>query len=167
MYSDIHADPPITVFRILNAMWSAITAPTSGVGRRIALTLLDENAIENLLQLLKRDELEPTSGRTVSEMVMAFLEGVTAVPGQGICFPDQGWYERRGKDDFGDMNEVAEEEHKRGVGDGRDNRFRKGLHNRILSNVIRRVGTKAVDDRGTVGEWVLKVLQACPEVVAG
>jgi len=100
-------------------------------------------------------------------MVMAFLEGVTATPGQGVCFPDEGWYPRREKDNLGMDDEAGEEAEKRGMGDGRGNRFKNGLHNRILSNVVRRMGLKAIDDKGRIAEWMLKVLQACPEIVAG
>lgn len=101
-------------------------------------------------------------------MTMAFLEGVTATPGQGVCFPDEGWYPRRGRDEATGLEEAGPEEQENGgVGDGRDDRFRKGLHNRILSNVVRRIGSKAVGDQGPIGDWVIKVLQACPEIVAG
>ena len=167
IYSDLFSDPPLTVYRVLTALWSAIIAPSSGVGRRVALTLLDEKAIEQLFRLLTRDEKVPTIGRTVSDMAMAFLVSVSATPGHGICFPDEGWYPHRGKDDVLGYDETAEENEEEGIqGHDRDERFRKGLHNRILSNIVRRVGRKAVD-HGGIGEWVLKVIQACPEIVAG
>ncbi|KAK4684154.1 nucleolar pre-ribosomal-associated protein 1, partial [Tremellales sp. Uapishka_1] len=158
IFTNLHQDPPVTVYRILTALWDAISTLAPGAARRTALSLLDENAIEQLLRLLSRDEKEPSTGRTVSEMASAFLDAITATPGRGICFPDEGWYPRKGTED------VVEEE--RGVGDARE-KGRKGLHNRILSNVIRRLGGKVVDDEGGVGEWVVKVLQACPELVAG
>ncbi len=129
---------------------------------------MDENAVENLLRLLNREDLEPTSGRMVRDMATAFLEGVTGTPGQGVCFPDEGWYPRRGKDDLTGLYDVTGmEDEKGGMGHGRDNRSRNGLHNRILSNVVRRIGPKAVGDQGPIGDWVIKVLQACPEIVAG
>ena len=167
VYSDLFSDPPLTLHRVLAALWLAVNAPSSGIGRRIALTLLDEKAIEHLLRLLTRDEKEPTTGRRVGDIVMAFLLSVSATPGQGICFPDEGWYPRQGKDDLLGYDEMAGEKEENGnQGNDRDERFRKGLHNRILSNIVRRVGMKAVD-HGGIGEWVLRVMQACPEIVAG
>ena len=166
VYSNLSADPPITIYRILTALWSAITGPSGGLARRSALALLDENAVEHLLSLLSQEVIESTSGRTVADMTMCFLVGVTATPGQGICFPDEGWYPRWSADDK--LRELE------GEGDGmerggrnKDGKMRKGLHNRILSNVVKKVGARAVGGNGKVGDWVIEVLQACPELVAG
>ena len=166
LYSNLPSDPPITVYRVLNAVWSAITAPSAGLGRRVALVMLDENALENLLKLLSRDEMESTSGRSVAEMTMAFLSGVTTNPGTGICFPDEGWYPRRTADNQLGLG-ADDEVERRGSGVVRENKFRSGLHNRILSNAMRRVGAKVVDDQGRIGDWALKVFRACPEIIAG
>lgn len=164
LYSNLSGDPPATIYRILNALWAAIIGPSGGVGRRNALTYLDEKALENLLGLLSREDVEQKTSKTVADMTMAFLEGVTTVPGQGICFPDEGWYPRTQREDKKQENDRSNDQ-----GD----RFnagaaaRKGLHNRILSNATKRVGAKVVEGQGRVGEWVIKVLTACPELVAG
>ena len=156
----MHGDPPITIYRLLTGLWAAIAGPSPGIARRTALALLDENALEKLIDLLNREDVDPTSGKSVGAMVSAFLEATTTVPGRGICFTDQGWYPRQGaeegEEDMGAYNKRRDE-----------GRMRKGLHNRILSNVVRNLGSKVVDGQGRVGEWVIKVLQACPEIVAG
>jgi len=143
------------------------------MARRTALNLLDENAIEKFVDLLSRDDKDPTIGLGVGEMVLRFLEDLTTVPGKGVCFPDEGWYPRKNDADlrFGAVSgnlEEEDDEKGRGFDDGNGKgRGRRGLHNRILSNVIRRLGGKVMEDTGRVGEWVVKVLAACPEIVAG
>lgn len=148
LYSGLQADPATTVYRVLTAMWAAISGPPPGVARRIALVLLDESAIDNIAKVMDRNVEEPTTGRSVGEIAEGFLEGVTATHGRGICFEDEGWYPR-------------EEE------ESQDPRKKKGLHNRILSNVVKRLGARVVDGEGRVGAWVLKMFEACPELVAG
>ena len=169
MFSGLASDPPLTVLRVLEALWSAIMTPSAGVARRVALALLDEKSLEHLLSLLSRQDVEAETGRSVADMAMTFLEGVTATPGKGICFPDEGWYPRGGAAESA-VNGVHDEDGEE-TGSGYQGRGvagdRKGLHNRILSNVVRKVGSKAVDDSSKVGEWLIKVLTACPELVAG
>jgi nucleolar pre-ribosomal-associated protein 1 len=164
LYSNVSGDPPITIYRILNALWSAMSIPIPGVARRTAVALLDETAVEHLLKLTGREEKESTTGRSVAEMTGAFLEAVTTIPGKGICFPDEGWYPRRIVEDGVAPAAAEEDEDKGGVGDAKDAK-RKGLHNRILSNVVKRLGNKVIDDGG-VGDWVVKVLNSCPELIA-
>ncbi len=154
IYSNLPTDPPVTVYRILTAMFAAMSHPSAGTARRIALALQDENALEQILKLLNRDDMEDTTGRTVSDIASAFLQKVTATPGQGICFPDQGWYPRKTE---GDDGEREPEGHRK----------KASLHNRILSNVVGRLHGKVVDDNGRLGEWTRAVFMACPELVAG
>ncbi|TXT07482.1 hypothetical protein VHUM_03202 [Vanrija humicola] len=144
IYSGLAQDPPTTVYRVLTAMWAAISGPPPGIARRISLTLLDEAAILNISQLLERGAIDPVSGRSVGEIAEGFLLGVTTDPSRGICFADEGWYPRQNA----------------------DVRRRKGLHNRILSNVVKRLGNRTVDDEGRVGGWVIKMFEAMPELVA-
>lgn len=163
MYNNIQGDPPISIYRLLTGLWDAINGPSIGISRRAALALLDENAIEKLLGLVNREDVDPISGKTVGDLALAFLDAATTVPGRGICFPDEGWYPRRTESD----KNVTEEGEERGGRDWKEGRMRKGLHNRILSNVVRKLGSRVVDDQGKVGDWVIKVLHACPEIIAG
>lgn len=163
LYAGLPSDPAITIYRVLEAAWKAISHPSGGQSRKMALLLLDEHAIERLLELLERDDVEETTGKTVAEIVGAFLDATTTIPGKGICFQDQGWYPRSAKENgsLTGRNDLAEE-------DGNPNeRARSGLHNRILSNVVRKQGSRVVDDKGRIGAWVVKVLQACPEIISG
>lgn len=159
IYNHIASDPAITVYRILTAIWNAITGTTAGISRRIALVLLNESSVESLLALIHRKEIEASTGSSIGEMVTGFLEGVTTDPGKGLCFADEGWYPRQ-----------VEEKDNDDEDDGRvrkDDKERKALHNRILSNVVRRTGSKVVEGDGKLGEMIAKILEACPELVAG
>ena len=166
LYSNLEQDPPVTILRILTALWEAITGPSAGTGRKMALVLLDESALGHLVELFTREAIEPSSGRTVAEMVQAFVEGVTTKPGRGICFADEGWYPRKPKD--GALARLGmDDEDDREMHLSMEEKMRKGLHNRILSNVVRKLGGKAVDDNGRVCECSVKLVEACPELVAG
>ncbi|WVR03656.1 hypothetical protein IAU60_000651 [Kwoniella sp. DSM 27419] len=167
LYSGLAADPPLTVYRVLVALWDAISGPSPGLNRRVSLVLFHEKSVEHLWQLLSRQDLEPTTGKSISEIVSAFLENITTIPGKGICFPDEGWYPRRVVDENAGDAVNGEALPLQGAGqDGNDN-WRKGLHNRILGNVVRKIGNKVVDDDAMVGTWVTKVFEACPELIAG
>ncbi|KAL7418746.1 hypothetical protein Q5752_006429 [Cryptotrichosporon argae] len=139
VYSGLASDPPITISRVLTALWQATHLPSPGIARRISLVLFDESALDHLLKLLPR--IDEHDGRKVGDTVASFLYSVTADPSRGICFPDQGWYPRTDGD-------------------------KRGVHNRILGNVVNKLGGRAVDD-ARIGEWVVKVFAACPELVAG
>lgn len=145
LYSGLSSDPPVTVYRVLSSMWAAISGPAPGVARRISLVLLDEGALENISKLLSREAVEDSTDRTVGDIAKNFLESVTSNPSRGICFPDEGWYPR--------------------VED--DSKQKRGLHNRILANAIKKLGARVVDDDGRVGAWVLKTFESSPELVAG
>nr|ODN91496.1 hypothetical protein L204_05480 [Cryptococcus depauperatus CBS 7855] len=155
LYSNLSQDPPITVYRVLSALWSAIEGPNASQNRKIALVLFQEKSIEALWEMLGSEDKEKITGKTVSELVSAFLKGITAIPGKGICFPDEGWYLRR-VESKGD-SEKAE----------RNDAWHQGLHNRILGNVVRKVGNKVIGEDSLVGNWILKVLNAAPELVSG
>ena len=161
MYSGLIDDPPISISRLLLAIWTAVSGSSPGQARKASLALLDERAIESLLQLLSKHDIEPTTGRRVSEIALEFLSAVTAIPGRGICFQDQGWYSRNQARDTDQADEAT------GEASMSTEKHRGGLHNRLLSNVIRKIGSRAVDDNSEVGEWMVRVLSACPELVSG
>lgn len=163
MYSQFDQDPPVTIYRLFTYLWQAINVPSAGAGRKISLALLDERAIEAIISLLNRDETEPTTRKSIADIAAAFLEGVTTTPGRGLCFADEGWYPRKQTEGKVSMNELDDDQ----VTGTAEERQRRGLHNRILSNVVRKLGSKVVDDNGRIGQWAIKVFQACPELVSG
>jgi nucleolar pre-ribosomal-associated protein 1 len=159
IYSQLDQDPPITVFRVLTAIWDAITLSSPGISRRISLALVNESSIEFLIKLLGRSDIDMTSGQKVGDIVKGFMEGVTTTPGRGICFADDGWYPREP-----DAKLKDDDEGDRG---NREDKEKKKLHNRILANVIRKLGARVIDDDGKLGNLAVEIVRSCPELVAG
>lgn len=158
IYSHMDQDPPITIFRILSAIWNVVTESSPGTSRRISLALINESSVDSLLKVLPRMDFDPISGQKVGDIVKGFIEGVTTVPGRGLCFADEGWYPRQVD------NKASEGDELRG---NREDRERQKLHNRVLANIIRKLGARVIDDDGRLGEIVTKIVKACPELVAG
>lgn len=165
-WSNVQEDPSRTILRILSGVWRAIsTQPTPAMNRKVSLTLLDEAAIESLMKLFaRRDSDEEIHGYNPSEMAYNFLLAICTKPGTGICFPDEGWYRRKGKGKASDM--AADAEAHDGPSTASASTAGSGLHNRILANVLRKIGPKTVED-GQYASLVEAILRACPELVAG
>lgn len=85
-----------------------------------------------------------------ADVVHHFLLAICTHRGIGICFADNGWYPRR-------ENEVSSSQKGSGSEKGK-------VHNKILANVLKML---KVNDDARQQELALKVLRACPELVAG
>lgn len=84
-----------------------------------------------------------------------YLLAIGSRPGVGICFKDRGWYPR----------DVDEED--RTVEDATgETPVRRGgrIHNKILANLLK---TLKVNEDPRQQELALKIMAACPELVAG
>lgn len=88
-------------------------------------------------------------------MIHHFLLAICTRPGTGICFKDRGWYFRESEGD--DHREAEDENLKSTKGGGK-------IHNKILSNVLK---TLKINEDLRQQELALKILSACPELVAG
>ena len=88
-----------------------------------------------------------------ADVVHHFLLAICAHRGIGICFADNGWYPRQ---DEGVRNAEDVAGKTRGKG-GK-------IFNKILSNVLRML---KVNEDPRQQELALKILSACPELVAG
>ena len=79
-------------------------------------------------------------------------------PGVGICFHDRGWYPREIDTDQRGLSGI--EEH------AEDNSHQRGgkIYNKIIANIIK---TLKVNEDPRQQELALKLLTACPELVAG
>lgn len=87
-----------------------------------------------------------------ADLAHHFLLAICTRPGVGVCFKDRGWYPREAEDE---LAIEKDEEHQSKPG---------RLHNRLLANVVKSL--KANEDLRQQ-ELVLKILSACPELVAG
>ena len=87
-----------------------------------------------------------------------FLLALCTRPGVGLCFHDRGWYPRETDPD---QNNAADADDRTDA----DTRQKGGkIYNKILANVLK---TLKVNEDPRQQELALKVLAACPELVAG
>lgn len=82
-----------------------------------------------------------------------FLLAICTHPSSGLCFRDRGWYPRDTDATTADLNEVENSSAKTGK-----------IYNKILANVLK---TLQVNEDPRQQELALKILRACPELVAG
>ena len=87
-----------------------------------------------------------------ADLVHHFLLAICTHPGTGICFRDRGWYSR---DTEASSAEREEEDSARKGGK---------IYNKILSNILKKL---EVNEDPRQQELALKILLACPELVAG
>lgn len=93
-----------------------------------------------------------------ADLIHHFMLAMATRPGVGICFKDRGWYPRDHTFDESAMKTV-------GIDDGDDSKFQGGkIYNKILANILK--GLKINED-ARQQELALKILEACPELVAG
>lgn len=89
-----------------------------------------------------------------ADLVHHFLLAMCTRPGVGICFKDRGWYPRES-----DGDAVATHIEDEPV-------FQKGgkIYNKILANLLK---VLKVNEDSRQQELALKIMTACPELVAG
>jgi len=86
-----------------------------------------------------------------ADVVHHFLLAICTRPGTGVCFKERGWYPRETDDD----SKVDDE-------DETVTRTRR-IYNKILANTLR---VLKVNEDSRQQELALKILSACPELVA-
>lgn len=106
------------------------------VPRGIKAKVMTETAITSLLQLYRREN-DFVAHTSVADLVHHFLLSVCTHPGFGVCYADRGWYGREG--------------------DG------PSLFNKVLLSIVRQL--HVVQDLRQQ-ELALRILRACPELVA-
>ncbi|KAF8994562.1 ribosome 60S biogenesis N-terminal-domain-containing protein [Cyathus striatus] len=141
---------------VFETIWAGIWADPK-VGRTIKISLFGENTINHILKLYDRSSPEgsPSSMEGEEEipadLAHHFLLAISTRPGVGICFRDRGWYPRE-----------AESDVKPAEGDERGGRGK--IYNKILANIVK---TLKVNEDARHQELAMKILAACPELVAG
>lgn len=89
-----------------------------------------------------------------ADLVHHFLLAICTRPGTGICFKDHGWYPRN--TDSGDSIGKDEDEPAK--------QYSGKIYNKILANVLKAL---KVNEDLRQQELALKIMSACPELVAG
>ncbi|KAH8115698.1 ribosome 60S biogenesis N-terminal-domain-containing protein [Phellopilus nigrolimitatus] len=145
IFKGLNADPHLVVRYVLEVLWTNLWQDQK-VKRTLKVGLFGETTVQHLLKLYERSAQEGSDPEHVpADVVHHFLLAICTHRGVGICFADNGWYPRRDAD--------AETNQKGGK-----------FHNKILANTLK---TLKVNDDARQQELALKVLRACPELVAG
>ncbi|TCD60982.1 hypothetical protein EIP91_009190 [Steccherinum ochraceum] len=148
IFKGLSEDPYALVRRVLEVCWSGIWSDQK-VKRTLKVSVFQESTMSQITKLYERRAPEGSDAEDVpADLVHHFLLAICTTPGVGVCFRDRGWYSRESGDS-------SEDSRKRASG---------GVYNRILGNVLN--GLKVNED-ARQQELALRILKACPELVAG
>ncbi|CAK5281477.1 unnamed protein product [Mycena citricolor] len=143
IFRGLHQDSFVVIRRVLEICWAGIWSDPK-LKRTLKITLFNEITISHLLKIHERQSAEDDDPEHVpADLVHHFLLAICTHPGRGLVFKDQGWYPRTiGADDKGNSR----------------------LYNKILANILK---TLKVNEDSRHQELALKMMAACPELVAG
>ncbi|KAG2124689.1 ribosome 60S biogenesis N-terminal-domain-containing protein [Suillus clintonianus] len=147
IFKGLSQDSYLVVRKVLEVCWVGLWSDPK-VKRTAKIGLFAEITIGHLLKLYERAGAENADGDHIpADLVHHFLLAICTRPGLGICFKERGWYPR-------DTDADVVDEPKKG---GK-------IYNKILSNILKSL---KVNEDARQQELALKILAACPELVAG
>ncbi|KAG2153453.1 ribosome 60S biogenesis N-terminal-domain-containing protein [Suillus bovinus] len=147
IFKGLSQDSYLVIRKVLEVCWTGLWSDPK-VKRTMKIGLFSEITIGHLLKLYERAVAENADGDHIpADLVHHFLLAICTRPGLGICFRDRGWYPR-------DTDANVVDEPKKG---GK-------IYNKILSNILKSL---KVNEDARQQELALKILAACPELVAG
>ncbi|KAF8185167.1 ribosome 60S biogenesis N-terminal-domain-containing protein [Pholiota molesta] len=139
--------------KILEVCWAGIWSDAK-VKRTLKVGLFNETTLGHLFKLYDRTQSDDDDEDHIpANLVHHFLLAICTRPGVGICFKDRGWYPREMEGD--DLLPKEDDESARKGGK---------IYNKILANILK---TLKVNEDSRQQELALKILSACPELVAG
>ncbi|KAG9026256.1 hypothetical protein FRB95_009056 [Tulasnella sp. JGI-2019a] len=146
VFTDISQDSLEVLKRTLHVAWEGIWGDTA-LPLKLKVGLFMEKTLQDIAKLYDRSEPERLGEDAPADVAHHFLMAICTRPGTGICFKSRGWYPRQ-------LNAFET---------GRDDRRPSKLYNTVLLHFIT---TLKANDDVRQQELVLKVLEACPELVA-
>ncbi|KAF9263035.1 hypothetical protein L218DRAFT_1077444 [Marasmius fiardii PR-910] len=155
-------DPYIVIRKFLEVCWEGIWCDPK-VGKKVKVGLFRESTVLHLIKLYDRtsNETEEQEPQISADLIHHFLLAICTRPGEGICFRDAGWYPPSDFDfAFDDGLNVVDEQEDRDPHHGGG----KKVYNKILRTALKIL--KPTEDLRQQ-ELVLRILRACPELVAG
>ncbi|PKI82968.1 hypothetical protein MVES_002812 [Malassezia vespertilionis] len=111
------------------------------VPRGAKVKCIDDVSCASIIKLYTREKDAVPNGNCVADVAHHFMLSIATHPGFGICYVDRGWY-------------APLESAEKGA---------PALHNKVLAGVLRQL---AVLDDLRQQELALRILRACPELVA-
>ncbi|KAF7346277.1 hypothetical protein MSAN_01854900 [Mycena sanguinolenta] len=153
IFRGLAQDPFLVIRKVLEICWTGIWSDPK-IKRTLKIGLFNEITVAQLLKIYERATSEDDDPEHVpADVAHHFLLAICTRPGVGICFKDRGWYPRKSETD--------------GVQDDNDvpSRDRGGkIYNKILANILK---TLKVNEDLRQQELALRIMAACPELVAG
>ncbi|KAF9224544.1 hypothetical protein BS17DRAFT_780022 [Gyrodon lividus] len=157
IFKGLSQDQYSVIQKVLQVCWEGLWSDPK-IKKTTKVGLFNEVTISHLLKLYDRAAAEKQGGEHVpADVVHHFLLAICTRPGHGICFRDRGWYPRET-----DERGVVEEDDTEGT--RQKGAFTGRIYNKILANVLR---TLKVNEDARQQELALKMVTACPELVAG
>ncbi|KAI0666153.1 ribosome 60S biogenesis N-terminal-domain-containing protein [Trametes maxima] len=157
MFKGLWQDSYSVIRRVLEVCWTGLWSDAK-LKRTLKIQVFSEATLSQLLRIYERSTPESADPESVpADVVHHFLLALCSHPGVGLCFHDRGWYPRETDGDKGSVDADERNEGERVHKGGR-------IYNKILANVLR---TLKVNEDPRQQELALKILAACPELVAG
>ncbi|KZT00261.1 uncharacterized protein LAESUDRAFT_688308 [Laetiporus sulphureus 93-53] len=157
LFKGLWQDRYSVVRHVLEVCWVGIWSDVK-VRRTLKIALFNEALLAQLMRLYERDTAEDEDPEHIpADVVHHFLLAICTHPGVGVCFQDRGWYPRETDPDGNSHHKDEERE---------DFAVRRGsrVYNKILAQMIRNL---KVNEDARQQELALKILAACPELIAG
>ncbi|KAJ7670238.1 ribosome 60S biogenesis N-terminal-domain-containing protein [Mycena rosella] len=152
IFRGLAQDPFVVIRKVLEICWAGIWVDPK-IKRTLKIGLFSEITVAQLLKIYDRPIAEDDDPEHVpADLVHHFLLAICTRPGIGICFKDRGWYPRKSEVE----NTPDDNEHKSRDKGGK-------IYNKILANILK---TLKVNEDSRQQELALKIMAACPELVA-
>ncbi|KAJ7780624.1 ribosome 60S biogenesis N-terminal-domain-containing protein [Mycena maculata] len=153
IFRGLAQDPFAVIRKVLEICWAGIWLDQK-IKRTLKIGLFSEITVAQLVKIYDRAVAEDSDPEHVpADLVHHFLLAICTRPGIGICFKDRGWYPRKSETET-----VPDEDELRSRDKGGK------IYNKILSNILK---TLKINEDLRQQELALKIMTACPELVAG
>ncbi|KAI1792498.1 ribosome 60S biogenesis N-terminal-domain-containing protein [Ganoderma leucocontextum] len=158
IFKGLWQDSYSLIRRVLEVSWSGLWSDPK-LKRTLKVQVFSEATLSQLIRIYERNVPEgPDSESVPADIVHHFLLALCTRLGVGLCFHDRGWYPR--EIDTDQRGLIGTDEHA-----DNDARQKGGrIYNKIIANVLK---TLKVNEDPRQQELALKILAACPELVAG
>ncbi|KAL7281927.1 hypothetical protein ACG7TL_003394 [Trametes sanguinea] len=157
IFKGLWQDSYSVIRRVLEVCWTGLWSDAK-IKRTLKIQAFNEIILSQLIRIYERSTAEGSDPESVpADVVHHFLLALCTHPGTGLCFHDRGWYPR--ETDL-DQKGLVDAEDRTDDGPQKSGR----IYNKILANVVK---TLKVNEDPRQQELALKILAACPELVAG
>ncbi|KAI0368460.1 hypothetical protein BV20DRAFT_969281 [Pilatotrama ljubarskyi] len=158
VFKGLWQDSYSVIRRVLEVCWAGLWSDAK-LKRTLKIQVFSEVTLSQLLRIYERSVPEGPHPESVpADVVHHFLLALCTHPGVGLCFHDRGWYLRETDTDQKGLADAQER------ADGEETQKGGKIYNKILANVLK---TLKVNEDPRQQELALKILAACPELVAG